>query len=115
MGFRFGHKATVARPGELAQEISGAPAVLVEFADADTPMCRLEEPILTKILKRYADRLKVVQADVEGSPSDAAAFAVTAVPTFVLFILGVEKFRLVGYQSVDDLTRALDEALPPAE
>jgi thioredoxin 1 len=113
MGFHFAHKATVATPGSLAEKVAGAHAVLVEFAERDAPACRLEAPILAKVLRRYSDRLSVLQADVESSSTDAATFAVTAVPTFVLFVEGVEKLRLVGYQSVDDLTRALDEALAP--
>ena len=100
-------------PGRLAQQIAAAKTVLVEFAAADAPACRLEEPILTQVLRRYADRLLVLQADVESSPSDAAAYAVSAVPTFLLFVHGVEKLRLVGYKSIDDLTRAIDGVLPP--
>jgi thioredoxin-like negative regulator of GroEL len=113
VGFHFTHKATMAVPGRLAEQVAEAPVVLVEFAERDAPACRLEEPILSQILRRYADRLKVIQADVESSPADAAAFGVSAVPTFVLFVDGAEKFRLSGYQSVDTLTAALDEALPP--
>ncbi len=111
MGFHFAHKATHAQPGQLAGEVASAPAVLVEFAERDAPACRLQEPVLTQVLRRYADRLKVVQADVESSPDDAAAYAVTAVPTFVLFIDGAEKMRLSGYQTVATLGAALDEAL----
>jgi thioredoxin 1 len=111
VGFHLTHNAIMAQPGRLAEQVTAAHAVLVEFAERDAPACRLEEPILSQILRRYADRLKVVQADVEGSPSDAAAYAVTAVPTFLLFVDGKETLRLVGYQSVDMLTQALDEAL----
>ena len=109
MGFHFTHKATSAKPGRLAQQVGSAHAVLVEFAAKDAPACRLEEPILSQILRRYADKLSVLQADVESSPTDAKAFGVEAVPTFLLFIEGQEKLRLVGYQSVDALTRAIDE------
>lgn len=115
MGFHFVHKATEAEPGRLGQQVAAHPAVLVEFAAADAPACRLEEPILSQVLRRYADRLTVLQADVESSPADAEAYAVAAVPTFLLFVNGVEKMRRVGYQSMDDLTVALDEALPPAD
>ncbi len=113
MGFHLVHKATAAAPGRLREQVAKGGAVLVEFAESDAPACRLEEPILAKILRRYVDRLRVMQADVDGSPADAAAFAINAVPTFLLFIDGVEKWRLVGYQSVDELSLALDEALPP--
>ena len=113
MGFHFSHKATIAQPGRLAERVAAGGALLVEFAEHDAPACRLQEPVLDQVLRHFADRLSVVQADVETSPSDAAAFAVTAVPTFLLFVDKVEKLRLVGYQSVDDLTTAIDEVLAP--
>jgi thioredoxin 1 len=114
LGFHFAHKGSGAPPGRLAERVGATPALLAEFVERDAPTCRLAEPILATVLRRYADRLSVVQIDVEGSPEDAAAFAVTAVPTFVLFVEGDEKMRLVGYQSFDVLTAALDKALPPA-
>jgi thiol-disulfide isomerase/thioredoxin len=43
--------------------------------------------------------------------ADAAAFAVTAVPTFLLFVDGVEKLRLAGFQSVADRTGVIDKVL----
>ncbi len=113
MGFHISHKASSAERGRLRDQVASAPAVLVEFSERDAPACRLQEPILSQVLRRYADRLKVVQADVEGSPADAAEFQVSAVPTFVLFVNGAEKWRLVGYQSVADLTAALDQSLAP--
>jgi thioredoxin 1 len=111
MGIHLVHKATNARPGRLADQVAQGGAVLVEFSERDAPTCRLEEPVLDKVLRRYADRMRVVQTDVEGSPADAAAYSIEAVPTFLLFVDGVEKMRLVGYQSADQLTRALDGAL----
>jgi thioredoxin 1 len=111
MGFHFSHKATAARPGRLAERVAAGGTLLVEFAEHDAPACRLEEPILDQVLRRYADRMSVLQADVESSPSDAAAFAVTAVPTFLLFVEGAEKLRLAGYQSIAELTGAIDKVL----
>ena len=111
MGFRYAHQASKAQPGKLAELIAKDKVLLVEFAARDAPACRLEHPVLSEILRRYADRLSVVQADVEGSPHDAEQFGVTAVPTFLLFVEGQEKMRLVGYQGFDDLAVAIDEAL----
>ncbi len=112
MGFHLARKAGDAEPGQLARQLAAGGALLVEFAQRDAPACRLEEAIVAEILRRYEARLRVLRSDVEGSPADATAYSVTAVPTFVFFMEGLEKFRLVGYQSVDDLTRAIDEVLP---
>jgi thioredoxin 1 len=116
MGFHLLHKATTARPGHLVEYVrSAGHPVLVEFSENDAPTCRMEEPVLAKILRRYADRLSVVQADVETSAADAAELGITAVPTFLLFVDGNERLRLVGYQTLEQLSKALDDALPPAE
>ena len=112
MGFHFARKTTDAESDRLADELAAGGAVLVEFAQRDAPACRLEEAITAKVARRYDGRLRVLRSDVEESPGDAAAYSVTAVPTFVFFLEGLEKFRLVGYQSVDTLTRAIDEVLP---
>jgi thiol-disulfide isomerase/thioredoxin len=114
MGLHIVHKATSTGSGQLRQQLASGGAVLVEFAERDAPACRLEEPVLSKVLRRYVDRLHVLQADIEGSPEDAAAYGIEAVPTFVLFLDGVEKFRLVGFQSVDNLIEAIDLVLPAA-
>lgn len=111
MAFRYTHKASVASPGHLAAHVASGATVLIEFAARDAPACRLEEPILSKILRRYADRLAVIQADTESSQADADAFGVTAVPTFLLFSGGKEKLRRVGFQSFDELSRAIDQTM----
>jgi thioredoxin 1 len=115
VGFRYSHKASHATPGKLAEVVAEHAAkdkvLLLEFAAADAPACRLEHPVLSEILRRYADRLSVIQADTESSPEDAEAFGVTAVPTFVLFVDGKERLRLVGYQTLEALTTAIDDAL----
>lgn len=114
MGFHFGGKASADRPGRVAEEVASSKAVLVEFGERDAPACRLEAHVLSQLLSRYGDRLRVLHVDVRNAPSQADAYAVTAVPTFVLFVDGAETRRLVGFQSVEDLARGLDEALPSA-
>jgi thioredoxin 1 len=112
MGLIFGHKGPDDGPAWLADQVAAGDALLVEFTERDAPTCRLEGPIVAKVHHRFGDRVRMIHVDVKTSPADAAAYAVTAVPTFVLFVHGEEKGRLVGYQSVDDLTGALDRGLP---
>jgi thioredoxin 1 len=88
--------------------------VLVEFAERDDTVCRMEAPVLDKVLRRFADRLSVVQTDVGSHPAEADRYGITAVPTMILFIDGVEKLRVVGFRPVEELAAALEEALPSA-
>jgi thioredoxin-like negative regulator of GroEL len=112
--FHVFHKATKVKPGRLT-EILGhyTVPVLVEFAEKDSPACRLEEPVLTQVLRHFADRLGVVQTDVLSSQEDAERFGVAAVPTFVLFVDGKERLRLVGYQTAEQLIKQLEQVIPP--
>jgi len=110
----FSHKVSVSAPGELQERLAAAPRpVLVEFAERDSPACQIEAPILEELGRRYAGRLEVVKVDVVASPDAVAEFKVQAVPTFVLFVGGQEGFRLIGFQDIDDLSQAVDAALPP--
>jgi thioredoxin-like negative regulator of GroEL len=112
VGFHIHHKATKAKPGRLAELLSHYHVpVLVEFAEKDSPACRMEEPVLAQLLRRFPDQLAVVQTDTEASKEDVEQFGIAAVPTFVLFVDGKEKWRLVGYQSADQLIKQVEETL----
>jgi len=112
VGLHLHHHASRVAPGRLQKVVAASKVpVLVEFAERDAPACRMEEPVLAAILRRYPDGLSVVQADIETSPSDAQTYGITAVPTFVLFVGGAERLRLTGYKSVDELAAALDAEL----
>jgi thioredoxin-like negative regulator of GroEL len=113
VAFHLHHKATKAKPGRLSEILGHYQVpVLVEFAEKDSPACRMEAPVLSEVLRHFPDRMAVVQADTESSPEDAERFGVAAVPTFILFVDGKEKMRLVGYQTADQLVEAIEEALP---
>jgi thiol-disulfide isomerase/thioredoxin len=112
MAFHIHHKATKAKPGRLSEILGHYPVpVLVEFAEKDSPACRMQAPVLSEVLRHFPDRLAVVQADTESSPEDAERYGVAAVPTFILFVDGKEKMRLVGYQTADRLIKAVEDAL----
>lgn len=110
----FSHKIPISDPAELAEHLAAAGRpVLVEFAEKDSPACQIEAPILEDLGRRYAGRLEVLKADVAASPEVAARFNVRAVPTFVVFVGGEERLRLVGFQDIEDLTRVVEAALLP--
>jgi thioredoxin-like negative regulator of GroEL len=115
MGFHIHHKATKVKPGRLAEILAQCKVpVLVEFAEKDSPACRMQEPVLSQVLRHFSDRLAVVQTDTEASAEDVERFGVAAVPTFILFVNGKEQMRLVGYQAADQLIKVLEESLSPA-
>lgn len=44
-----------------------------------------------------------VEVDADDSPSDTAEFQITSVPTTLVFVDGVQRARLVGYKSADEV------------
>jgi thioredoxin 1 len=115
VGFHIHHKATKAQPGRLRELLTHyTMPVLIEFAERDSPACRMEEPVLSKVLRHFPDRLAVIQADTQASPEDAERFGVAAVPTFLLLVDGKERMRLVGFQTADQLIKAIEDALGAA-
>lgn len=86
--------------------------VLVDFwADWCGP-CRMVSPVVERIGRDYAGRLKVVKLDTEAAPRIAARFQVQSIPLLVLFEDGRERDRLVGAHPDRQLRAWLDARLP---
>ena len=111
--FHHGHRSS--EESDLEHKLAVSPhPVLVEFAERDDSVCRMEGQVLDKVLRRFADRVSVLQTYVGSHPAEADRYDITAVPTLILFVDGVEKLRVVGFTPIEELAAALDEALPPA-
>ena len=86
--------------------------VLVDFwADWCGP-CRMVSPVVERIGRDYAGRLKVVKLDTDAAPRIAARFQVQSIPLLVLFEDGRERDRLVGAHPDQQLRAWLDARLP---
>ncbi|HZV73303.1 MAG TPA: thioredoxin [Conexibacter sp.] len=86
--------------------------VLVDFwADWCGP-CRMVSPLVERIGRDYAGRLKVVKLDTEAAPQIAARHHVQSIPLLTLLDDGRERDRLVGAQPDRNLRAWLDARLP---
>lgn len=70
--------------------------VVVDFFATWCGPCRLIEPIVKQLAESYAGKVKFVKVDIDESPDVADQFAVSGVPTLVLFKDGQEADRLQG-------------------
>ena len=60
-------------------------------------------PILDKIAQEYAGKLVVAKVNTDDNPSNAMAYGVQGIPTFVLLEKGREVGRLVGARPLEEL------------
>ncbi|MFJ2838109.1 MULTISPECIES: thioredoxin family protein [Nocardia] len=85
--------------------------VLVEFTASWCPPCKMIEPMLGELAREEADRMTVVQLDVDANPRTTADYAVLSMPTLMLFRDGEPVRTVVGARSkrrlLDDLADAL--------
>jgi thioredoxin 2 len=85
--------------------------VLVDFWAAWCGPCRMISPIVERVGRELAGRLKVVKLDVDAAPEMAARHRAQSIPLLVLFRNGEELDRLVGAVPERQLRRWLEPHL----
>jgi len=73
------------------------PLVLIDFfADWCMP-CRMMTPVIEELAKEYAGKVLVGKINVDENPASADLFQVFSIPTLIIFKLGREVERIVGF------------------
>ncbi|OFX17279.1 MAG: thioredoxin [Armatimonadetes bacterium RBG_16_58_9] len=73
--------------------------------------CKALGPAIDAIAGEYAGKIKVFKLDVQSEPAVASKYAVTSIPTLLLFKGGEVADRLVGLQPKDSITARIDALL----
>ncbi len=98
--------------GNFAAEVIGAELpVLVEFTADWCPPCRQMAPVLRALAAEEADRLKVVQLNVDQNPETTNAYKVLSMPTFMVFRDGEPVKAMVGARPKRRLLEELSDVL----
>ncbi|GLY31779.1 thioredoxin domain-containing protein [Kineosporia sp. NBRC 101731] len=88
---------TATSEAAFAADVLASPRpVLVDFSAGWCPPCQMIEPVLEQIATDEAARLRVLTVDVDENPVVADLYAVTSMPTLVLFRGGQEVARVQG-------------------
>ncbi|WP_281292890.1 thioredoxin [Streptomyces alboniger] len=85
--------------------------VLVEFTADWCGPCRQLAPVLSELAREEADRLKIVQLDVDRSPKTAIAYKVLSAPTMIVFKGGEPVKQMVGARAKRKLLADLADVL----
>ncbi len=85
--------------------------VVVDFWAPWCGPCRLVGPIIDKIEKTANGRFKVYKLNVDENPQTASAYSITGIPSVLIFKSGKVVKQLVGAQSEQGYSAAIEEAL----
>lgn len=90
--------------------LSGDRTVLVQFTAEWCGPCRQLTPVLGEIARDEAERLKVVQLDVDHNPETTMAYGVLSTPTLMVFRDGEPVWQSVGARAKRRLLADLEGA-----
>jgi thioredoxin 2 len=85
-----------AEESSFDEEVRASVPVLVDFWAEWCGPCRMVSPVVEKVGRENAGKLKVVKLDVDGAPKIAARYGVQGIPLLALIADGEEADRMVG-------------------
>ena len=94
-----------------AEVLQSKVPVLVDFWAEWCQPCRRLAPVVEKIADDYAGRVKVGKLDTDSNHATASKFAISAIPTILVFKGGQIAQKFVGLRGDKDFREALDAAL----
>jgi thioredoxin 2 len=94
----------------VVAEQSPVPA-LIDFWAAWCGPCRMVSPVLDKLARERAGRIKLVKVDVDRAPRLSGRFDVQAIPTLMIIVAGKVVARQAGAAPAQVLRSWVDGAL----
>jgi thioredoxin 2 len=103
-----------AGPATFDEELNSSVPVLVDFWAPWCGPCRMVSPLVERLGREHAGRLKVVKLNIDEAPAISERYQVRGIPLLVLFRDRSEVDRLVGAVPHPQLREWLAPHLEPA-
>ena len=95
----------------LNDTINNNDIVLIDFWAPWCGPCKMQGPILDKLVETVSEKATIAKLDVDQFPAPASQFGVRGIPTLILFKDGDVAQTLVGVQQEGTLLSAIEAAL----
>ena len=87
--------------------------VLVDFWAEWCGPCRMLAPVIERIAQSNQGKIVVGKMNVDENPSVPQKYGIQGIPTLLFFKGGEVVNQIVGFQSQDNIQRAVDEVVNP--
>jgi thioredoxin 1 len=98
---------TISERNFAAEVLGTHGAVIIHFRTARCAACRRVDAALRSLATESHPPVKIARVDVRRCPSLARRLGIVMVPTLIGFVEGVERLRMRGAVSLDELSRAV--------
>ncbi len=92
-----------------AEVLKSTQPVLVDFWAPWCGPCKMIGPVVEKLAKEYAGKVKIGKVNVDENQSVAGTFGVMSIPTLIMFKGGKPVGQVMGFKPEPQLRQFIDQ------